>query len=51
MSMARPTPTTTGPALICRWGPIRAASFPDRADSASMMVVSGSSARPEASGE
>jgi len=37
--------------LICIRGPIRAASRPDRTDSISMMIVSGSSARPEASGE
>jgi hypothetical protein len=34
-----------------RRGPIWAASCPERADSASMMTVSGTSARPEASGE
>jgi hypothetical protein len=39
-----------GPALSCRRGPIRAASCPERADSASMMAASGTSARPEASG-
>jgi len=32
-------------------GPIRVASLPERADSASMMRVSGSSGRPEASGK
>jgi len=49
--MARPTPATTGPTVSCSRGPILAASSPERADSASMMTVSGSSARPEASGE
>jgi len=51
ISMARPAPITTGPTLICRRGPIWVASLPERADSASMMTVSGSRASPEASGE
>src|SRR5215467_5487070 len=45
--MARPAPVTTGPALICKRGPIRVASCPERADSASMITVSGTNARPE----
>jgi len=43
---ANPAPTTTGPTLICRRGPIFAASCPDRPDNSSMTTVSGISAAP-----
>ena len=42
---------TTGPTDICSRGPIRAASAPEREDSASMMNVTGSSAVPASTGE
>ena len=37
---------TSGPTVICSRGPIRAASAPDRADSTSMITVTGSSEIP-----
>jgi hypothetical protein len=42
----QPAAMTTGPRLICNRGPIRVARAPDRADSANMIVVAGSSAMP-----
>ena len=50
MNRAMPSPKIIGPTLICRRGPIRADRAPERADSASMMKVTGSSAAPEAIG-
>ena len=41
-----PTATSNGPTVICRRGPMRAASAPDRADSASMRIVMGKLAAP-----
>ncbi len=41
---------TRGPTVICNRGPIRAASAPDRADSASMITVIGSSEMPACRG-
>ena len=41
-----PTATSSGPTVICRRGPIRAAIAPDRAESASIRIVIGKLAAP-----
>ena len=49
--MSSPTATTSGPTVSGILGPIRCASAPERADSASMRAVTGRVAAPEAMGE
>ncbi len=43
---ASPAAITRGPMVICSRGPIRAARAPERADSASMITVTGSREMP-----
>ena len=50
VNSAIPAAITSGPTVICSRGPIRAESAADRADKASMIAVSGSSAVPASSG-
>ncbi len=40
----------SGPTVICRRGPMRADSAPDRAESVSITRVTGSRAMPDSSG-